>query len=263
MDQIMQQLSLIAILVYREIVGRYRGSLLGILWSLITPLFMLAVYTFAFGFVFQARWGGAEGSASTGSFALNLFAGLIVFQIFAEVINRAPSLILTNQNYVKKVIFPLEILAPVALGSALFHAVVSFIVLLVVIPFVFDGIPVTALMLPLVLIPLSILVLGLSWFLASFGVYVRDVSQSLGTIVTACLFLSPVFYPITVLPEWAHFWIRLNPITIPVEQSRNVLIHGIVPDLSIMALYTVVALAFATLGYLWFQKTRKGFADVL
>lgn len=259
----MPNLSLIAILIYREIVGRYRGSLLGILWSLITPLFMLAVYTFAFGFVFQARWGDGGAAASTGGFALNLFAGLIIFQFFAEVINRAPLLILTNQNYVKKVIFPLEILAPVALGSALFHAVVSFIVLLVFIPFVFDGIPLTALMLPLVLIPLSILILGMTWFLASFGVYVRDVSQTLGTIVTACLFLSPVFYPITVLPEWARFWIRLNPITIPVEQSRNVLIQGIVPDLSIMAIYTLVAVAFAGCGYFWFQKTRKGFADVL
>ena len=150
-----------------------------------------------------------------------------------------------------------------ALGSAFFHAVISFFVLLVFIPFVFDGIPLTALMLPLVLIPLSILILGLSWFLASFGVYIRDVSQTLGTIVTACLFLSPVFYPITVLPEWARFWIRLNPITIPVEQTRNVLIHGTVPDLSMMALYTLVAIAFATFGYLWFQKTKKGFADVL
>jgi lipopolysaccharide transport system permease protein len=259
----MPSLSLIPILIYREIVGRYRGSLLGILWSLITPLCMLAVYTFAFGFIFQARWGGAEGAASTGSFSLNLFAGLIIFQFFSEVINRAPLLILTNQNYVKKVIFPLEILAPVALGSALFHALISFIVLLVFIPFVFDGIPLTALMLPLVLVPLSLLILGLSWFLASFGVYVRDVSQSLSTIVTACLFLSPVFYPITMLPEWARFWIRLNPITIPVEQSRNVLIQGIVPDLSIMALYTLIAVAFAAFGYLWFQKTRKGFADVI
>jgi len=257
----MPNLSLIPILTYREIIGRYRGSLLGILWSLITPLFMLAVYTFAFGFVFQARWGGADGggeAVSIGTFALNLFAGLIVFQLFAEVINRAPLLILSNQNYVKKVIFPLEVLAPVALGSALFHAVISYVVLLVFIPFVFDRIPLTAL-----LLPLSILILGLSWFLSSFGVYVRDVSQSLGTIVTAMLFLSPVFYPITILPEWAHFWIRLNPITIPVEQTRNVLINGIVPDLIVMAIYSAIAIVIAAFGYIWFQKTRKGFADVL
>ena len=259
----MLNLALIPILTYREIVARYRGSVLGILWSLITPLFMLAVYTFAFGFVFQARWGGGTEPPSTGGFALNLFAGLILFQLFAEVINRAPLLVLTNQNYVKKVVFPLEVLVPVALGSALFQALVSFLVLLVFLPVVFGDVPWTAVLLPLILLPFALLTLGLAWFLASFGVYVRDISQSLGTIVTACLFLSPVFYPISILPDWAQFWIRLNPITVPVEQTRMVLIQGHIPDPFIAGVYTLVALLFAWLGFLWFQKTRKGFADVL
>lgn len=255
--------ALILPLIRREIVGRYRGSALGVLWSLLTPLFMLAVYTFVFGAVFKARWAGARADASMGEFAVTLFVGLIVFQLFAEVINRAPGLILGNRNYVKKIVFPLEVLVPVALGSALFHAAVSLLVLLVFVLAVHGGIPWTALLLPLVIAPFCLVILGLSWFLASLGTYVRDIGQVLGTLVTALMFLSPIFFPLSALPDWIQPWVVLNPVALPVEDARNLLIFGQPPDFAALAAYSVVALIVAALGYLFFQKTRKGFADVL
>jgi lipopolysaccharide transport system permease protein len=266
--------SLTLTLIRREIAGRYRGSMLGILWSMLTPLFMLAVYTFVFGTVFRARWVDTAGAAevveaadkaqpSTAVFAIILFAGLIVFQLFSEVINRAPTLVLSNANYVKKVVFPLQILPVVALGSALFHTAVSLVVLFCFILAVYGAIPPTALLLPLVLAPFCLVVLGLSWFLAALGVYYRDINQFLGTLVTALMFLSPIFFPLSALPDWIRPWVELNPVALPVEETRAVLIFGKLPDFSALAIYAAAGLAIAALGYAWFQKTRKGFADVL
>lgn len=274
-------LPLIVQLTRREIAGRYRGSVLGILWSLLTPLFMLAVYTFVFGTVFNARWASAAGaqssthtsthtstladpqSISIGAFAVILFAGLIIFQIFSEVVTRAPGLILANQNYVKKIVFPLEILPVVALAASLFHAAVSLLVLIVFELSTFGRIPPTALWLPIVLAPFCLLVLGFAWFLASLGTYVRDVGQILAPLVTALMFISPIFYPPSALPGWLQPWLALNPVALPVTQAREVLIFGRPPDFLALLGYTVAAAAVAYLGYLWFQKTRKGFADVL
>jgi lipopolysaccharide transport system permease protein len=253
--------SLIWQMLERDVAGRYRGSVLGILWSLITPLFMLAVYTFVFGTVFNMRW--TEQGTTTPEFAILLFAGLTVFSLFSEVVVRAPTLVLSNANYVKKIVFPLVTLPIVALGSALFHTAVSLVVLFLAIIIVMDGIPLTAVLLPLVLAPLMLFTLGLAWFLASLGVYFRDVTQMLGPIVMALMFLSPIFYPAAALPEWMRAYLFLNPLTLPIEQARDVLIWGRVPDLGALALYGVFAAAVAALGFLWFEKTRKGFADVL
>lgn len=253
--------SLIRQMLGRDVAGRYRGSALGVLWSLFTPLLMLAIYTWVFGTVFSARW--AEQGTTVPEFAILLFAGLIVFSIFAEVVSRAPSLILTNVNYVKKVVFPLEILPVVALGSALFHAGVSLIVLVAFMLAFMGGVPLTALLLPLVLAPLVLFTLGVGWFLASLGVYFRDVAQMLGPAITALMFLSPIFYPASALPEWMRPWLFLNPLTLPIEHSRDVLIWGRLPDFAALSLYAVIATAVAALGFLWFERTRKGFADVL
>jgi lipopolysaccharide transport system permease protein len=250
-------------MIRREIVGRYRGSALGVLWSLITPLFMLGVYTFVFSVVFQARWTADRQPASTIEFAIILFTGLIIFQLFAEVVNRAPTLILSNVNYVKKVIFPLDILPVIALGSALFHAMVSLIVLFGFMIVFMDGIPLTALLLPVVLAPFLLMILGFGWFLASLGVFVRDIAQFLGTLVMALMFLSPVFFPSSALPTWIRPYLFLNPVALPIEQVRDVLIWGKRPDLVGLFVYAIIALVVAVLGYMWFQKTRKGFADVL
>ncbi|MDF0678376.1 MAG: ABC transporter permease [Nitrosomonas sp.] len=183
----------------REILGRYRGSVLGLLWSFFNPIFMLAVYTFVFSVVFKARW--SVGSESKTEFALVLFAGLIVFNLFAECINRAPALILANPNYVKKVVFPLETLTFVSLLSALYHALISLGVWLAAYVILF-GVPhASALYLPFVVMPFALFILGLSWILASLGVYLRDVSQFIGVITSVLMFLSPIFYPISALPE--------------------------------------------------------------
>lgn len=253
--------SLVASLIKREVIGRYRGSVMGILWSFLNPVFMLAVYTFVFSVVFKARW-GAESNSKV-EFALVLFAGLLVFNVFSECVNRAPSLILTNVNYVKKVVFPLEILPWVGLGSSLFHMLISLGVWLTFYC-LFIGLPhVTILFLPLILLPLLLLTLGLSWFLASFGVYLRDVTQVIGIFTTALMFLSPIFYPLSSLPENYQIFFQLNPLTPIIEQIRDALVWGRAPDSLTLSLLTLEGLGVCWLGFAWFQKTRQGFADVL
>ena len=252
---------LIIAMVKREVVGRYRGSVIGIAWSFLNPLFMLSVYTFVFSVVFKARWGGGSGSKT--EFALVLFSGLIVFNLFAECINRTPGIILANVNYVKKVVFPLEILPWVVLGSAMFHAVISLGVWLTAYTLLF-GLPhVTVLLLPLVFLPLTLLIMGLSWILASLGVYLRDVSQFVGIMTTVLMFLSPIFYPISALPEAYQSFLSLNPLMPAIEQTRNVLFWGKIPDMLMLGVYFLATTCIAWIGFAWFQKTRKGFADVL
>lgn len=252
---------LIRNLVHREVMGRYKGSILGIFWSLATPIFMLAVYTFVFSVVFKARWGA--GSDSKTEFALLLFAGLIIFNLFSECVGRAPGLILANANYVKKVVFPLEVLPWVSMGSALFHFAVSLGVWLVAYGVLF-GVPHEhVLLLPLVVLPFVLFVMGLSWSLASLGVYLRDVGQIIGLTITVLMFLTPIFYPASALPEAYRSLMFLNPLTLPVEMTRDLLYWGKVPQLSQLALYSIGSSAFAMFGFAWFQKTRKGFADVL
>ncbi|MET1117197.1 MAG: ABC transporter permease [Comamonas sp.] len=254
--------SLIYSLAKREVLGRYRGSALGLAWSFFNPVLMLTVYTFFFAVVFKSRW-GTSGSDSKTEFAVILFVGMIIHGLFAEIINRAPRLIIDNVNYVKKVVFPVEVLPAVSICVALFHAVVSLVVLLLAF-LVFNGfLQWTAIFAPLVILPLVILSFGVSWFLASLGVYLRDVSQTIGLLTAVLLFLSPVFYPISSLPENIRPWIMANPLTFIIEQSREVLIWGRLPDFSGLAIYAAIAMVIAWVGYAWFQKTKGGFADVL
>ena len=248
-------------LIIREVVGRYRGSMMGILWSFFNPIFMLLVYTFVFSVVFKARWSG--GSDSKTEFALVLFAGLMVFNLFSECINRAPSLILANVNYVKKVVFPLEILPWVAMGSALFHFFISLSVWLTAYAILFGMPHLSALLLPLVVAPLVLLIMGLTWALSALGVYLRDVAQLTGTATTVLMFLSPIFYPISALPEKYRSLLMLNPLGPAIEQAREVLFWGKPPSITILIIYYALAALVAWLGFAWFQKTRKGFADVL
>jgi lipopolysaccharide transport system permease protein len=253
--------SLVRSLIHREVVGRYRGSIMGILWSFFNPVFMLIIYTFVFSVVFKARWSG--GTDSKTEFALVLFAGLIMFNLFAECLNRAPGLILSNVNYVKKVVFPLEILPWVTLGSAVFHALISLGVWLIAY-LIFFGVPhITVVLLPLIILPLLLFVMGLTWGLASLGVYVRDVSQFIGSLTTVLMFLSPIFYPANALPESYRQLLLLNPLTPAIEHTRDVLFWGIFPNMTILFVYLLSAGVVAWLGFAWFQKTRKGFADVL
>lgn len=262
MRSLWQHRDLIAQMTRREVVGRYRGSIMGLAWSFFNPILMLVVYTFVFSVVFKAKWGGV-GEQSQTSFAIVLFVGMIVYGLFAEMMNRAPGMILANVNYVKKVVFPLEILPVVGLGAALFHTLISLGVLLAALLLINGGLVWTAIFFPLVILPLLIATLGVAWFLASLGVFVRDVGQITGMFTTVLMFLSPVFYSISALPEKFQFWLMLNPLTFMIEQSRAVMIFGKLPDWTGLGIYTIASLAVAWAGYWWFQKTRKGFADVL
>lgn len=247
----------------REVVGRYKGSAMGLAWSFFNPVFMLTVYTFVFSEIFKSRWGGIGGDNSKTQFAVVLFVGLIVLSLFSEVINRAPGLIVYNVNYVKKVIFPLEILPVIAMGATLFHSLISLGVLLAAFT-VFNGyLHWTVVFIPLVLLPLVILTTGLAWMLASLGVFLRDVGQTVVICTTVLMFLSPVFYPVTAVPVRFRTVIMANPLTFIIEQAREVLIWGHVPNWGGLAIYSITATAIAWAGYAWFQKTRRGFADVL
>jgi len=252
---------LIAALTKREVIGRYRGSTLGILWSFFNPVFMLTVYTFVFSVVFKARWNTASDSKT--EFALVLFAGLLVFNIFAECFNRAPALIVTNANYVKKVVFPLEILPWVTLGSALFHGTISLSAWLIFYFLFFGTPPATALALPLVLAPLLLLTMGISWSLAALGVYLRDVTQFVSISTTILMFMSPIFYPTSNLPTEYQHLLLINPLTYVIEQARGVLIFGKLPEIKFFTIYSTASSFIFWLGFAWFQKTRRGFADVI
>ena len=247
-------------LVRRDIAGRYRGSILGMAWSFINPVLMLSVYTFVFGMVFRARWGMTGNRLD---FAMTLFSGLIVFNLFSECLTRAPHLILSNVNYVKKVVFPLEILPWVSLGSALFHAGISLFVLFAFMIFSGHHVFWTFFLIPLILLPMLPMILGFSWLLASVGVFVRDVGQFVGMAMTVLLFMSPVFYPASALPASVRPYLFLNPLTFVIEQTRGALFDGMAPDWKSYLVYFLASLALSWAGYFWFRKTRHGFADVL
>ncbi len=254
---------LIVQMIKREISHLYRGSALGFAWSFLRPLLMLTVYTFVFSVVFKARWGGGEAEENSLDFAITLFAGLIVFNLFSEIMNKAPTLVLENVNFVKRVIFPLEILPLVSIGVVLFQSFVSLLVLLAA-QLIFKGyIPITIIYLPVILLPLLIVGLGVSWFLAALTVYVRDVAQITTVFTTVLMFVSAVFFPISALPERYQIIVRLNPVAAIISESRNAIVFGQSPDWSLIGLMLVVGLCVAAGGYWWFQKARKGFADVL
>jgi lipopolysaccharide transport system permease protein len=254
---------LISQMTKREVVGRYKGSALGLAWSFFNPIFMLVVYTFVFSEIFKSRWGGVGGDDSKTQFALVLFVGMIVLSLFSEVLNRAPGLILGNVNYVKKVVFPLDILPVIAMGAALFHSLISLCVLLVAFVLFNGYLQWTAIFAPLVLLPLVILTTGFAWILASLGVFLYDVGQTIGMVTVVLMFLSPVFYPMTAVPEKYRAFITANPLTFIIEQAREVLIFGRLPDWFGISIYMLLATFIAWVGFFWFQKTRKGFADVL
>lgn len=252
--------SLIAELVKREFSGRYRGSSAGILWAFLQPLFLLAVYTLAFGVILQARWGGTGDSVE---FAFLLFSGLIVFNAFSECLNRAPTLIVGHPNFVKKVVFPLEILSWVVTITVLLHALIGTGIWLLGYLLLF-GLPhPTFLLFPFVLLAFFPVLLGIGWLLSALGVILRDIGQITGLVSHILLFLTPIFYSIESAPSFLRplFWI--NPLTFLVEQYRNILYFGRWPDLPGLLLYFMAAQAFAWLSLKFFRRLRPNFADLL
>jgi len=245
----------------RDVVGRYRGSFFGLLWSFFNPLLMLAVYTFVFGLIFKSRWN--DQVSGHFEFAVVLFAGLNINSMFAECANRAPTLIVENTNFVKKVVFPLETLSWSTLGSALFHLLVSTLVLLGFSLIVHGTVPWTIVYFPIVVAVFIPFVAGLIWLLSSLGVFLRDLKQAMGIITTMMMFLAPIFYPQTLIPEQYRNLLYLNPLTAIVNASRDALVWGRAPNWTVLGLYAVAAYLFAWGSFYWFERTRKGFADVL
>ena len=253
---------LILTLSRREVAARYRGSVMGLAWSFLNPVLMLIIYTFIFSVVFKTKW-GADPNESRVDFALILFVGLIVHALFAECANRAPGLIVSNANYVKRVVFPLEILPVVTLVSAVFQALASLLVLFLAGLLVHGALPLTLFLFPVVLLPLAMATLGVSWLFSALGVYLRDIGQSVAILTSVMLFMSPVFFAVSALPKPFQKWIYVNPLSFIIEEMRAVIIWGNAPRWGGLCLYGVVSLMVLWAGFWCFQKTRKGFADVL
>lgn len=246
----------------REILSRYRGAMLGIGWAIVTPLMMLGVYSFVFIGVFKSRWPGAEGAGGLG-FALQIFAGLMVFNFFSEVVGRSPNLVIEQPNLVKKVVFPLELLSFLALGTAFFQFILSTLILALGILLLTSSIPPTLFFVPIVIIPLFPLLLGLSWLLSALGVYVRDIHSVIGLALNLLMFMSPIFYsPTSLSPQW-QFWMNINPLTAVIENIRRVAIAGIMPDWTTWSITIAAYIPIAFAGAWFFSKTRDGFGDVL
>jgi lipopolysaccharide transport system permease protein len=253
---------LISQMTWREIASRYKGSYLGMLWSLINPLLLLVIFTFVFSVVFKAKW-GISVSENRVEFALALFCGLLIFNVFSESINRAPGLILTNQNYVKKVIFPLEILPVTIVFSSFFHMLVSLGIFLLGVIIFMGTIHWTIVFFPLIAVSLLSLTLGLTWLLSSIGVFIRDVGYTVGFLTTALFFLTPIFYPISAVPTNFQIFIKLNPLSVIMENNRRILMWGHLPDWTWLFAVVLFSFVIMVLGYGFFMKSKRAFADVI
>lgn len=247
----------------RDVAMRYKGSVLGVTWAFLQPLVLLAIYSFVFVVVFNARW--ASGSAPTGEidFALFAFVGVIIHGVLGEVISRAPACIIANANYVQRVVFPLEILPVVIVVAACFQLALAVSILLAA-AFIFGHASLIGILwLPLIAAPLMLFALGASWLLAATGVFLRDIGQLAGLVSSALMFLAPVFYPLSAVPEGYRAWLFLNPLTYPIEATRAALFDGVPPPLPGFVIYGVFSIVTAQLGYWAFQRARRGFVDVL
>src|SRR3990172_283241 len=259
----------------REILGRYRGSHLGVAWSFLTPLLMLVVYTIVFGTIFRRSWSPLPGAPAQPAppgdawaghleFALTVFCGLLVFNVFSECVSKAPNLVVHQPNYVKKVVFPLEILPVVALGSSLAHAVVGLGLLVAGLAlFQPSSFSLAMLWFPLVLVPLAMLCLGFGWILASLGVFVRDIEHPVGVAVTMLFFLSAIFYSPHDIPESLRWLVWANPLALVIEDARRTLLWGRPPDWELLAVSSAASAFLMQLGFVWFMKSRRWFSDVL
>ncbi len=253
--------ALIVQMAKRDVAGRYRGSFAGLFWSFFNPLLMLVIYTFVFGVIFKARWN----TQTTGhlAFATILFAGLNINTLFTECANRATTLIIENTNFVKRVVFPLETLSWSVLGAALFHLMISTVALLIIELIAKGHIPWTVVMFPIVVAAFLPFVAGTIWLLASFGVFLRDLKQAIMIVTTALMFLAPIMYPMTMIPAQFRVLMYLNPLTVIAMASQNVLVFGTPPVWHHLGLYALASCLFAWGAFVWFEKTRKGFADVV
>jgi len=257
---LLQHRQLILQLVKRDILSRYRGSFGGVLWSFVHPLLMLAIYTVVMGYLIKARW---EGTNNSLEYSVVLFSGLILFNFFSECIGRSPALIVSNPNYVRKIVFPLEVLPWVTVLTAMFHTLLSLAAWVVFALLVYHSLHWTLIFLPLLLLPLMLISVGLCWFISATAVFMRDLNHVVTLVVQALMFLSPLFYSVKSAPPVLRKMLMINPLSFAIEQARDIMVHGKMPDFGGLCIYWVVSLVIASLGFAWFQHARDGFADVL
>ena len=254
--------SLLCQFVKRNIDSRYRGSFLGILWSFIQPLLMLCIYTFVFSVIFKPRW-AIGNDFGRGSFAVIMLCGMSFYQVFSETMNSCSRLIINRPGFVKKVVFPLEILPLAQTLSISILGSVWIILLFLGSIFIIGKISFMQLLLPLVLLPFFLMTLGFAYFIASLGVYIRDISHLTGVVLQILFYMTPIFYPIQAVPERFRWIIYLNPLAMLIEQARKVFLYSKLPDWDILGILFLVSVVIMQLGLLWFLKTKKGFADVI
>jgi lipopolysaccharide transport system permease protein len=254
--------SLIEQFLRRDIAGRYKGTTLGPFLSVIVPILMLLIYTFVFGGIFNARFGYSP-NESVNDFALGLFCGLNLFNFFSEVVTRSPGLILQYPNYVKKVVFPLEIFSITTVGAALFHYLVASIPLLIGFVIFDHRLPFGSIWLFIIALPLALIALGLSWILSALGVFIRDISVLLPPVLTVLMFVSAIFYPITAAPPVTRRLLALNPIALLVDAARQALFLDRPPSLFGFSMLALLGIVLAAAGYAFFLKAKPAFADVI
>lgn len=257
-SDIWQHRYLLGQLIKRDVLLRYRGAMFGVLWMFLSPLFMLVIFAFVFGQIFQARWPQQAGDLP---FWILLYSGLIVFNLFAETVSRAPGAVRSYASFVKKIIFPVQILPLVPLGAALVHGAFNFSILLLALALV-DGLHWQILLFPLLLLPAVLLALGLSWFVAAWGVFIKDMTQIVPMFVQMLMFLSPVFYPVSAVPAGLQTFYRYNPLGMVIETTRSV-IAGQPIRWDTWGATFALCLGAAILGHAYFEHVRDEFADAL
>jgi len=251
---------LILSLAKRELLARYKGSVLGLLWPLLTPAVIIVIFTFVFAGIFGARFGS---TTSHWDYALYLFCGLLPWTMFQETMQQSASTIVTHSNLVKRVVFPLETLptaqALAALANQLFGTV-ALIVAAVIIQKTLHG---TIVLFPLLLIPQLLFTLGAAWLIASLGVFLRDITQGISLLLMTWMYLTPIIYPESVVPERFRPAINLNPFTPLIRNYRRLFLEGALPDWKGLAYFSLVSVVLFIFGYWWFARTRKNFADLI
>jgi len=244
----------------RDLVGRYKGSALGIAWAVLTPVVMIAIFTFIFAGIFGARFGARD---SHWDYALYLFCGLLPWSMFQESVQQSATTIVAHANLVKRVVFPLETLPAAQAFAALGNQLFATIALLIGIVLIRHDLQLTSLWLPLLLIPQLLFALGAAWLIGSLGVFLRDIAQGVTLLLMAWMYLTPIIYPESIVPERFRWFINVNPFTTLVRSYRNIFLDGVAPDWRGLAYFTAVALVIFVFGYWWFARTRKNFADVI
>lgn len=256
----LDQRFLLAQFTVRDFTSRYRGTYLGLVWSVLLPLIMVGMYTFVFGSIFKSRW--SAGSETSVFFGTALLAGLIPFNFFSDVLVTSAGLINANSNLVKKVVFPLGILPLSRVLASMGHALISLVILAVLAGS--QGVfGVTWLFLPLLYFPFLVFCIGLAFLLSALGVFFRDITHLLSAVISLSLFLSPIFYSMDAVPTSIRPIMGFNPLAIMAEQCRRCLIFGAVPEMALVAVLWGWALCALVIGVWWFKKLKPSFADVM